>query len=81
MENTYDKTDPLYTEEDIRAHLKARCFACTYKSVAADLGLSKSYINDVANCRRSVSSELAAKLGYVQDAARYRYVGQSPAST
>ena len=71
MENTYD----VYTEEDIRAHLKARCFASTYRSVATELGLSKSYINDVANCRRSVSPKLAAKLGYVQDAARYRYVG------
>lgn len=55
---------PLKTSMDVIDRLRERAGKSSQKDVAAELGVSPQYLNDVLLYRRDISHPLARKLGY-----------------
>lgn len=56
----------LCSEYDLREDLRARCERESQQAVAKKLGFSSAFICDVLAKRRSVTTALAHKMGYIR---------------
>jgi plasmid maintenance system antidote protein VapI len=55
-----------YTESQVLDSLREMVSKGTQRQTAAQLGFTPQYINDVLSNRRTLSSELAFRIGYVK---------------
>lgn len=53
-----------YTHDDLMKLIRSRVEAASQKSVAAQLGVSRSFLNDVLMGRRELTDRVAEALGY-----------------
>jgi len=53
-----------FTYEELLSYLKDRCKASTQTQVAIELDISQQYLGDVLRGNRSISKQLALKLGF-----------------
>ncbi len=53
-----------FTYEELLSYLKDRCKASTQTQVAIELDISQQYLGDVLRGNRTISKQLALKLGF-----------------
>lgn len=59
------KKNKQLTESDLRKLLFDRVSECSsQRALSFELGITQSYLSDIINGRRSISSEVANRLGY-----------------
>lgn len=59
--------DTFLTESQLRKELKRAVAISTQRDVAAALGLSHQYLNDIVNSDKPISTRVAMAMGYEKE--------------